>query len=59
MSLIATLALGAALDANAKRLGGSRSIGKQSSGVTQQRQQAPAQQNTPPAQQPAQAAPAT
>ncbi len=62
MSLIATLAFGAALDANAKRLGGSRSVGKQSSSVTQQRQQAPAQQNTPPAQQPAQpaqAAPAT
>ncbi|WP_423194906.1 Tim44 domain-containing protein [Cupriavidus sp. H19C3] len=59
-SLIMTLALGVALDANAKRLGGSRSIGKQSSSVTQQRQQAP---QTPPAQQPAQqpnqAAPAT
>jgi len=62
MTLIATMAFGAALDANAKRLGGSRSVGKQSSNVTQQRQQAPAQQNTPPAQQPAQpgqAAPAT
>ncbi|WP_092135889.1 Tim44 domain-containing protein [Cupriavidus sp. YR651] len=62
MSLIATLALGVALDANAKRLGGSRSVGKQSSSVTQQRQQAPAQ-NAPaqqqPAQQPNQAAPAT
>jgi len=62
-SLIAAIALGMALDANARRLGGSRSIGKQSSNVTQQRQQAPAQQ-TPPAQQPAQqpgqqAAPAT
>ncbi|WER46438.1 Tim44-like domain-containing protein [Cupriavidus sp. WKF15] len=61
-SLIAAIALGMALDANAKRMGGSRSIGKQSSNVTQQRQQAPAQQ-TPsqqPAQQPAQqAAPAT
>ncbi|CAG2148740.1 hypothetical protein LMG31506_03870 [Cupriavidus yeoncheonensis] len=61
-SLIAAIALGVALDANAKRMGGSRSIGKQSSTVTQQRQQAPAQQ-TPsqqPAQQPAQqAAPAT
>jgi predicted lipid-binding transport protein (Tim44 family) len=59
--LIGTLALGMALDANAKRLGGSRSIGKQSSGVTQ-RQQAPAQQSpnqTPAQQQPAQqAAPA-
>jgi len=57
MSLIATLALGVALDANAARLGGSRSVGKQSSTVTQQRQQAPAQQS--PTQQPAQAAPAT
>ncbi|CAG2146241.1 Tim44 domain-containing protein [Cupriavidus numazuensis] len=61
-SLIAAIALGVALDANAKRMGSSRSIGKQSSNVTQQRQQAPAQQ-TPsqqPAQQPAQqAAPAT
>lgn len=59
--LVGTLALGMALDANAKRLGGSRSIGKQSSGVTQ-RQQAPAQQSpnqTPAQQQPAQqAAPA-
>ncbi|EHP44470.1 hypothetical protein OR16_03132 [Cupriavidus basilensis OR16] len=51
--LIGTLALGMALDANAKRLGGSRSIGKQSSGVTQ-RQQAPAQQS--PSQTPAQPA---
>ncbi len=51
--LIGTLALGLALDANAKRLGGSRSIGKQSSGVTQ-RQQAPAQQS--PSQTPAQPA---
>ncbi|MDF3889333.1 MULTISPECIES: Tim44 domain-containing protein [Cupriavidus] len=59
--LIGALALGMALDANAKRLGGSRSVGKQSSGVTQ-RQQAPAQQSpnqTPAQQQPAQqAAPA-
>lgn len=59
--LIGTLALGVALDANAKRLGGSRSVGKQSSSVTQ-RQQAPAQQSpnqTPAQQQPAQqAAPA-
>ncbi|QET02806.1 MULTISPECIES: Tim44 domain-containing protein [Cupriavidus] len=58
-SLIMTLALGVALDAEAKRLGGSRSVGKQSSQVTQQRQQAP---QTPPAQQGApaqQAAPAT
>ncbi|CAG9183444.1 hypothetical protein LMG23992_04980 [Cupriavidus laharis] len=60
-SLIAAIALGMALDANAKRMGGSRSIGKQSSTVTQQRQQAPAQQTpSQPAQQPAQqAAPAT
>ncbi|WP_354676696.1 Tim44 domain-containing protein [Cupriavidus plantarum] len=58
-SLIMTLALGVTLDAEAKRLGGSRSVGKQSSQVTQQRQQAP---QTPPAQQGApaqQAAPAT
>ena len=61
VSLMATLALGAALDANAKRLGGSRSVGKQSSNVTQQRQATPPQQNTPAQQQPAQqqAAPAT
>lgn len=60
-SLIAAIAFGMALDANAKRLGGSRSIGKQSSTVTQQRQQAPAQQSPTqqPAQQPTQAAPAT
>ncbi len=61
-SLIAAIALGVALDANAKRIGGSRSIGKQSSTVTQQRQQAPTQQSPSqqPAQQPAQqAAPAT
>lgn len=58
--LIGTLALGLALDANAKRLGGSRSIGKQSSGVTQRQQTPPQQQpSQPPAQQPAQqAAPA-
>lgn len=61
VALIATVAMGAALDANAKRLGGSRSVGKQSSNVTQQRQATPPQQNTAPAQQqPAQqAAPAT
>jgi len=59
-SLIAALALGAVFDANAKRLGGSRSVGKQSSTVTQ-RQQTPAQQQPmqQPAQQPSQAAPAT
>jgi predicted lipid-binding transport protein (Tim44 family) len=51
------LALGMVYDAEAKRMGGSRSVGKQSSSVTQQRQQAPAQ--TPAQQQPAQqAAPA-
>ncbi|WP_244786664.1 Tim44 domain-containing protein [Cupriavidus pauculus] len=58
IALMATLALGAAVDANAKRLGGSRSIGKQSSSVTQQRQSAPPQQNTTPAQPAQQAAPA-
>jgi predicted lipid-binding transport protein (Tim44 family) len=57
-SLIGALALGLALDADAKRLGGSRSVGKQSSSVTQrqqtppqnqpnQAQQAPAQQAAP------------
>ncbi|MGX6565091.1 Tim44 domain-containing protein [Cupriavidus necator] len=59
-SLITAIALGLMFDANAKRMGGSRSIGKQSESVTQ-RQQAP--QPTSPtqqAQQPAQqAAPAT
>ncbi|MFS8973517.1 Tim44-like domain-containing protein [Cupriavidus necator] len=59
-SLITAIALGVMFDANAKRMGGSRSIGKQSESVTQ-RQQAP--QPTSPtqqAQQPAQqAAPAT
>jgi predicted lipid-binding transport protein (Tim44 family) len=60
-SLIAAIAFGMMFDANAKRIGGSRSIGKQSSTVTQQRQQAPAQQapTQQPAQQPTQAAPAT
>jgi predicted lipid-binding transport protein (Tim44 family) len=60
-SLITALAFGMVFDANAKRIGGSRSIGKQSSTVTQQRQQAP-QPTSPtqqPAQQPGQAAPAT
>lgn len=60
-SLITALAFGMVFDANAKRMGGSRSVGKQSSTVTQQRQQAP-QPTSPtqqPAQQPAQAAPAT
>ncbi|WP_066739525.1 Tim44 domain-containing protein [Cupriavidus sp. D384] len=60
-ALMVTVAMGAALDANAKRLGGSRSVGKQSSSVTQQRQATPPQQNAPAQQQPAQqqAAPAT
>ncbi|MEM5273538.1 TIM44-like domain-containing protein [Cupriavidus taiwanensis] len=60
-SLITAIAFGMVFDANAKRMGGSRSIGKQSSTVTQQRQQAP-QPTSPtqqPAQQPTQAAPAT
>ncbi len=62
-SLVAVLAFSTTFDVEAKRLGGSRSVGKQSSNVTQRQQQAPAQQ-TPPAQQPAQqpgqqAAPAT
>jgi predicted lipid-binding transport protein (Tim44 family) len=59
-SLITAIAFGMVFDANAKRMGGSRSIGKQSSTVTQ-RQQAP-QPTSPtqqPAQQPNQAAPAT
>ena len=60
IALIATVAFGATLDAEAKRLGGSRSVGKQSSSVTQQRQATPPQQNAPAQQQPAQqAAPAT
>lgn len=60
-SLITAIAFGMVFDANAKRMGGSRSIGKQSSTVTQQRQQAPQQTSpTQQAQQPAQqAAPAT
>lgn len=45
------LAFGMVFDADAKRMGGSRSVGKQSSSVTQQRQQAP----QAPAQQPGQA----
>ncbi|MBY4946054.1 39S ribosomal protein L45 [Cupriavidus respiraculi] len=51
-SMAFMLALGMVYDAEAKRMGGSRSVGKQSSNVTQQRQQAPAQQQ--PSQQPAQ-----
>lgn len=53
-SMAFMLALGMVYDAEAKRMGGSRSVGKQSSNVTQQRQQAPAQQQ--PTQQPAQQA---
>ncbi|WP_422649272.1 Tim44-like domain-containing protein [Cupriavidus sp. H18C1] len=60
-SLAGMLAFGMVFDAEAKRMGGSRSFGKQSSNVTQQRQQAPQQTPTQQqAQQPAQqAAPAT
>ncbi|MDE2202224.1 MAG: Tim44 domain-containing protein [Burkholderiaceae bacterium] len=62
-ALVATLALGAALDANAKRMGSSRSIGKQSSTVTQRQQTAPATTPSPtqqaaPAAQPSPSAPA-
>ncbi|MGY8523620.1 Tim44 domain-containing protein [Paracidovorax citrulli] len=59
-SMAGLLAFGMVFDADAKRMGGSRSVGKQSSSVTQQRQQAPqapAQQPGQPAGQ--QAAPAT
>jgi len=51
-SLVMVLAF-STFNVEAKRLGGSRSFGKQSSNVTQRQQQAPSQQ-TPPAQQPAQ-----
>jgi predicted lipid-binding transport protein (Tim44 family) len=62
-ALVATLALGTALDANAKRMGSSRSIGKQSSTVTQRQQTPPATTTSPtqqaaPAAQPSPAAPA-
>lgn len=63
-ALVATLALGAAMDANAKRIGGgSRSFGKQSSTVTQRQQTppttpAPTQQQAAPTAQPSPAAPA-
>ncbi|RZT43161.1 Tim44 domain-containing protein [Cupriavidus agavae] len=50
IALIATVAFGAAMDAEAKRMGGSRSVGKQSSNVTQQRQATPPQQNAAPGQ---------
>lgn len=59
-SLAGMLAFGMVFDAEAKRMGGSRSFGKQSSNVTQQRQQAPQTPAQQQAQQPAQqAAPAT
>lgn len=62
-ALVATIALGAAVDANAKRMGGSRSVGKQSSSVTQSQQSAPTSPTAPtrqaaPAAQPSPAAPA-
>lgn len=46
-ALVATLAFGTALDANAKRMGGSRSVGKQSSTVTQRQQTPPATTPSP------------
>lgn len=55
-SLAGLLALGMVFEAEAKRVGGSRSMGQQSSNVTQQRQQAPQQPSQQPGQ-PAQAAP--
>lgn len=59
-SLAGMLAFGMVFDAEAKRMGGSRSFGKQSSNVTQQRQQAPQTPAQQQAQRPAQqAAPAT
>ncbi|MBB3013830.1 Tim44 domain-containing protein [Cupriavidus alkaliphilus] len=58
-SLVTALAVGMAFDAEAKRMGGSRSIGKQSESVTQRQQTQPTSP-TQQAQQPAQqAAPAT
>ncbi|WP_197326472.1 Tim44 domain-containing protein [Ralstonia solanacearum] len=62
-ALVATLALGAAMDASAKRMGSSRSIGKQSSTVTQRQQTppttpAPTQQQAAPSAQPSPPAPA-
>ncbi len=61
-ALVATLALGAAMDANAKRMGGSRSFGKQSSTVTQRQQTPPTTpsptQQAAPSAQPSPAAPA-
>ncbi|SPA48025.1 Tim44 domain-containing protein [Cupriavidus taiwanensis] len=58
-SLVTALAVGMAFDAEAKRMGGSRSIGKQSESVTQRQQTQPSSP-TQQAQQPAQqAAPAT
>ncbi len=59
-SLAGMLAFGMVFDAEAKRMGGSRSFGKQSSNVTQQRQQAPQTPAQQLSQKPAQqAAPAT
>ncbi|MDK3024043.1 TIM44-like domain-containing protein [Cupriavidus taiwanensis] len=57
-SLVTALAVGMAFDAEAKRMGGSRSIGKQSESVTQRQQTQPTSptQQAQPAQQ---AAPAT
>ncbi|SOZ15117.1 conserved hypothetical protein, COG4395 [Cupriavidus taiwanensis] len=58
-SLVTALAVGMAFDAEAKRMGGSRSIGKQSESVTQRQQTQPTSP-TQQAQQPAQqATPAT
>ncbi|MBP0627408.1 TIM44-like domain-containing protein [Cupriavidus sp. AcVe19-1a] len=58
-SLVTALAFGMAFDAEAKRMGGSRSVGKQSESVTQRQQTQPTSP-TQQAQQPAQqAAPAT
>ncbi|MBP0620110.1 Tim44 domain-containing protein [Cupriavidus consociatus] len=58
-SLVTALAVGMAFDAEAKRMGGSRSVGKQSESVTQRQQTQPTSP-TQQAQQPAQqAAPAT
>ena len=48
--------MGASFDAEAKRMGGSKSMGKQSQSVTQKQQAAPAQPAQAPAAQPATAA---
>ena len=61
-AMVATIALGTAFDADAKRMGGSRSVGKQSSSVTQRQQTPPTTpsptQQAAPAAQPSPAAPA-